>query len=59
MTKKYVMNILNYEMHGIQRFPAMWYDYPNHNMEDVNLSRYEIDIGLVSRSNCDGSDGKS
>ena len=44
MTKKYVMNILNYEMHGIQRFPAMWYDHPNHNMEDVNLSRYEIDI---------------
>ena len=29
-------------MHGIQRLPALWYDYPNHSMEELNLSHYEI-----------------
>ena len=42
LTKNYLMNVLNNEMHGIQRFPTMWYDYPNHSMEDLNLSCYKI-----------------
>ena len=42
LTKKGLMNILNYKMHGIQRLPALWYDYPNHSMEELNLSHYEI-----------------
>ena len=27
LTKKDLMDILSYEMHGIQRLPALWYDY--------------------------------
>ena len=29
-------------MHGIQRLPALWYDYSNRSMEELNLSHYEI-----------------
>ena len=36
------MDILSYEMHGIHRLPALWYDYPNHSMGELNLSHYEI-----------------
>ena len=38
LTKKDLMDILSYEMHGIQRPPALWYDHPNHSMEELNLS---------------------
>ena len=42
LTKRDLMDILSYEMHGIQRLPALWYDYPNHSIEELNLSHYEI-----------------
>ena len=42
LTKKDLMDILSYEMHGIHRLPALWYDYPNHSMGELNLSHYEI-----------------
>ena len=42
LTKKDLMDILSYEMHGMQRLPALWYDYPNHSMEERNFSHYEI-----------------
>ena len=32
LKKKALMDILSYEIHGIQRLPALWYDYPNHSM---------------------------
>ena len=42
LTKKDLMDILSYEMHGIQRLPALWYDYWNRSVEEVNLSHYKI-----------------
>ena len=42
VTKKDLMDILSYEMHGIQQLPALWYDYPTHSIEELNLSHYEI-----------------
>ena len=42
LTKKDLMDILSYEMHGIQRLPPLHYDYPNHSMEEMSLSHYEI-----------------
>ena len=42
LTKKDLMDILSYEMHGIQRLSALWYDYWNHSTEEVNLSHYKI-----------------
>ena len=42
LTKKDLMDILSYEMHGIQRLPPLRYDYPNHSMEEMSLSHYEI-----------------
>ena len=42
LTKRDLMDILSYEMHGIQRLPALWCDYPNHSIEELNLSHYEI-----------------
>ena len=29
-------------MHGIQRLPALWHDYPNYSIGELNHSRYEI-----------------
>ena len=37
-----LMDILSYEMHGIQQFPGLRYYYPNHSMEELNLNHYEI-----------------
>ena len=42
LQKTDLMNIVNCEMHGIQRLPALWYDYLNDSMEELNLSHYKI-----------------
>ena len=42
LQKTDLMNIVNCEMHGIQRLPALWYDYLNDIMEELNLSHYKI-----------------
>ena len=40
--RKTLLDILHYEMHGIQRLPSLLYDYPHQNLQDLNLSQYEI-----------------
>ena len=42
LTKKDLMDILSYEMHGILRHPALWYNYLNYSMDKLELSRYEV-----------------
>ena len=42
LIKKGLMNFLSYGMYGMQRLPALWYGYPNHSMEELNLSHYKI-----------------
>ena len=42
ITRKDLMDILSYELHGIQRLPSLWYDYPNYSMKELNLSHCEI-----------------
>ena len=34
--------LLEYEMHGIQRLPALMFTKPRYTLEELNLSRYEI-----------------
>lgn len=36
------MDILSYEMHGILKHPALWYNYLNYSMDKLELSRYEV-----------------
>ena len=42
LTKKDLMDIMSYEMHRIQRFPELRYDYPSQSLEELNLSHSEI-----------------
>ena len=42
LSQKQLMDLLLYEMHGISRFPSSLYDYPDHDLEELSLSQYEI-----------------
>ena len=40
--QKDLMSLLQYEMHGIQRLPALLYGYPKKSLGDLKLEQYEI-----------------
>ena len=42
LPQKDLMSLLQYEMHGIQRLPALLYGYPKQSLGDLNLEQYEI-----------------
>ena len=42
MTVSNLQELLNREMAGIQRLPALLFPVPNKNLADINLQRYEI-----------------
>ena len=39
---KYLQNLLDTEMHGIERLPALLFDNPLTTLDDVGLDQYEI-----------------
>ena len=42
LSKKQLMDLLLHEMHDMHRLPSLLYDYSSHNLEELNLSQYEI-----------------
>ena len=42
LSQKQLMDLLLYEMHDIHRLPSLLYDYPHQDLEELNLSQYEI-----------------
>ena len=42
LSQKQLMDLLLYEIHDIQRLPSLLHDYPNHDLEELSLSQYEI-----------------